>query len=325
MAEKLLQVKHLEVNFATRQGVISPVRGVSFEVHAHETLGIIGESGCGKSVTAQALMGLLSPRTTRVEGEVVLAGEALHSLSARVRRQRSGRDMAMIFQDPLASLNPVMTIGEQIAESLRLHTTLSRRQRQEKILSLLEQVGIPDPARCAVAWPHELSGGMRQRVMIAMAIATSPALLIADEPTTALDVTVQAQIMTLLNELKREFNTAIIMITHDLGVVAGICDQVMVMYAGRTMEYGTAEQIFYHPTHPYSIGLMDAIPRLDGNEEHLVTIPGNPPNLLHLPKGCPFSPRCQFATEQCQTAPKLTAFNEGQLRNCWLPVEKFTL
>ena len=166
---------------------------------------------------------------------------------------------------------------------------------------------------------------MRQRVMIAMALLCRPKLLIADEPTTALDVTVQAQIMTLLNELKREFNTAIIMITHDLGVVAGICDQVMVMYAGRTMEYGTAEQIFYHPTHPYSIGLMDAIPRLDGNEEHLVTIPGNPPNLLHLPKGCPFSPRCQFATEQCQTAPKLAAFNEGQLRNCWLPVEKFTL
>jgi oligopeptide transport system ATP-binding protein len=158
-----------------------------------------------------------------------------------------------------------------------------------------------------------------------MALLCRPKLLIADEPTTALDVTVQAQIMTLLNELKREFNTAIIMITHDLGVVAGICDQVMVMYAGRTMEYGTAEQIFYHPTHPYSIGLMDAIPRLDGNEEHLVTIPGNPPNLLHLPKGCPFSPRCQFATEQCQTAPKLTTFNHGQLRNCWLPVEKFTL
>lgn len=261
MADSLLEVKDLEVHFATRQGVVSPVRGVSFRVNTHETLGIIGESGCGKSVTAQALMGLLSPRTSRVSGEVKLAGKALHSLSAKARRQRNGHEMAMIFQDPLASLNPVMTIGLQIDESLRLHTSLNRSQRQQKIISLLTQVGIVDPARSAGAWPHELSGGMRQRVMIAMAIATSPSLLIADEPTTALDATIQAQILDLLEEINQQSGMGIVIITHDLSVVARLCQRVVVLYAGQVVEEADVHTLFERPRHPYTRALLAARPR----------------------------------------------------------------
>lgn len=320
MAETLLQVKDLEVSFATRQGIISPVRGVSFHVDAHETLGIIGESGCGKSVTVQAVMGLLSPRTSRVEGDIVLAGNALHTLSATARRQMSGRDMAMIFQDPLASLNPVMTIGYQIDESLRLHTTLNRAQRQAKILALLAQVGIPEPLRCAGSWPHELSGGMRQRVMIAMAIATSPSLLIADEPTTALDATIQAQILDLLDEIKHETGMGIVIITHDLSVVARLCQRVVVLYAGQVVEETDVWTLFARPRHPYTRALLAARPSADHTPKTaLAEIGGQVPSLHALPAGCTYADRCPLAQPRCRAeTPELrTLGGERHQVRCW--------
>ena len=320
MAETLLSVNQLVVSFATQQGVISPVRNISFGVNAHETLGIIGESGCGKSVTAQALMGLLPARSTRIEGEVLLAGRALHKLSPKARRQLSGREMAMVFQDPLASLNPVMTIGYQLDESLRLHTSLNRQQRHGKVLSLLNQVGIPDPERCVRSWPHELSGGMRQRVMIAMAISSSPKLLIADEPTTALDATIQAQILSLLDAIKQQTGMGIIIITHDLSVVARLCQRVLVLYAGQIVEETDVHSLFDSPRHPYTRALLAAHPSLQKQPKTLLPeIPGQVPALNNLPVGCSYADRCPLAQPCCRAhQPELRSL-EGKyhLVRCW--------
>ncbi|SUG42485.1 oligopeptide transport ATP-binding protein OppD [Salmonella enterica subsp. arizonae] len=255
-------------------------------------------------------------------GSAAFNGREILNLPERELNTLRAEQISMIFQDPMTSLNPYMRVGEQLMEVLMLHKGMSKAEAFDESVRMLDAVKMPEARKRMKMYPHEFSGGMRQRVMIAMALLCRPKLLIADEPTTALDVTVQAQIMTLLNELKREFNTAIIMITHDLGVVAGICDKVLVMYAGRTMEYGKASDVFYQPVHPYSIGLLNAVPRLDGEEGEMLTIPGNPPNLLRLPKGCPFQPRCPYAMEICNNAPPLEVFSPGRLRACFKPVEE---
>lgn len=314
----VLRLQNLNVKFAGSP--VSVLEDISLTVRAGETLALVGESGCGKSITSLALMGLLPASARIVSGEMHFRRHDLRKLSPREYANLRGSELAMIFQEPMTSLNPAFTLGDQLSEAVMRHQTLSRAEAMTVALQILEKVQIPAAEMRLKAYPHQLSGGMRQRVMIAMALLCRPKLLIADEPTTALDVTVQAQIMTLLNELKREFNTAIIMITHDLGVVAGICDKVLVMYAGRTMEYGMARDVFYHPSHPYSIGLLNAVPRLDAEGESLLTIPGNPPNLLRLPKGCPFQPRCPHAMEICHSAPPLEEFAPGRLRACFQPV-----
>ena len=318
----LLDVKDLRVTFKTPDGDVTAVNDLNFSLSAGETLGIVGESGSGKSQTAFALMGLLASNG-RIGGSALFNGKQILNLPEKQLNKLRAEQIAMIFQDPMTSLNPYMKVGEQLMEVLQLHKGMTSSQAFEESVRMLDAVKMPEARKRMKMYPHEFSGGMRQRVMIAMALLCRPKLLIADEPTTALDVTVQAQIMTLLNELKREFNTAIIMITHDLGVVAGICNKVLVMYAGRTMEYGQARDVFYRPAHPYSIGLLNAVPRLDAVEnDTLMTIPGNPPNLLRLPKGCPFQPRCPYAMDICASAPPLEAFGEGRLRACFKPVEE---
>lgn len=282
-ANVLLEVNDLRVTFATPDGDVTAVNDLNFTLRAGETLGIVGESGSGKSQTAFALMGLLATNG-RIGGSATFNGREILNLPERELNTLRAEQISMIFQDPMTSLNPYMRVGEQLMEVLMLHKGMSKAEAFEESVRMLDAVKMPEARKRMKMYPHEFSGGMRQRVMIAMALLCRPKLLIADEPTTALDVTVQAQIMTLLNELKREFNTAIIMITHDLGVVAGICDKVLVMYAGRTMEYGKARDVFYQPVHPYSIGLLNAVPRLDSEGAEMLTIPGNPPNLLRLPK-----------------------------------------
>ncbi|NVD06969.1 ABC transporter ATP-binding protein [Vibrio sp. JPW-9-11-11] len=313
----LLDVKDLRVEFTTQDGIVTAVNDLNFSLEQGETLGIVGESGSGKSQTVFAIMGLLA-KNGIISGSAKFEGNEILNLPEKALNKVRAEQIAMIFQDPMTSLNPYMKVSDQLMEVLMLHKGMGKAEAFEESVRMLEAVKIPEARKRITMYPHEFSGGMRQRVMIAMALLCRPKLLIADEPTTALDVTVQAQIMDLLNELKKEFNTAIIMITHDLGVVAGSCDKVLVMYAGRTMEYGTVDEIFYNPSHPYAEGLLKAIPRLDTEGEILPTIPGNPPNLLRLPPGCPYQERCHRVIDRCkQEAPILMPFADGRQRACF--------
>jgi oligopeptide transport system ATP-binding protein len=297
----LLEVRDLETHFRTQDGVVKAVNKVSFHVNRGETLGIVGESGCGKSVTSLSIMRLIpNPPGKIVGGQILFDGEDLVQMSEEEMRHIRGNRIAMIFQDPMTSLNPVLTIGRQITESLELHMKLSKREATSRATELLDMVGIPSPGKRLDNYPHQFSGGMRQRVMIAMALSCNPELLIADEPTTALDVTIQAQILELINRLREELDTAVIMITHDLGVVAGMTDRVTVMYAGGVVEEGPTKEIFANPRMPYTIGLLRSIPRLDEERGRKLTpIRGLPPSLVDLPQICPFSPRCDYVQEAC--------------------------
>ena len=317
MPEPILQVRGLSVDFSTEDGFVHAVRGVTFDLHPGEALGVVGESGSGKSVSSMALMGLL-PRTARTTGSVLYRGEELVGRSNKQMRPFRGSRIAMIFQDPMTSLNPVHTIGRQIAEAVLAHHDVPRGEAWRRAVHMLDVVGIPQADRRASSYPHEFSGGMRQRAMIAMAIVNDPDVIIADEPTTALDVTVQAQIIDTLNEIRERTSAGMILITHDLGVIAGMVDRVQVMYAGRVVETGSVDDIFYRPRMPYTAGLLGSMPSLEGESKRLVPIKGAPPSLINLPPGCPFSPRCPLVEDHCQAnEPPLGEVGPGHQAACF--------
>ena len=320
MSEKLLEIKDEKLSFFTPAGEVKALNGVSFSMNEGEVLGIVGESGSGKSVTAYSIMGLTAYPGKLIGGTIYFNGHQIEKMSEKEMRKIRGNEVSIIFQDPMTSLNPVYTIGNQITEVIRLHTGKSKKEAYDRAKELLELVGINEPTKRLKQYPHELSGGMRQRVMIAIALACEPKLLIADEPTTALDVTIQAQILELMQELRQKLGMSIIMITHDLGVVASMCERIAVMYAGHIVEYGTADEIFYEPKHEYTKGLINSIPKLSAQEiERLVPIEGQPVDLLNPPAGCPFAPRCANCMKIClsEMLPK-TELSDTHYSHCWL-------
>ena len=320
MSEKLLEIKDEKLSFFTPAGEVKALNGVSFSMNEGEVLGIVGESGSGKSVTAYSIMGLTAYPGKLIGGTIYFNGHQIEKMSEKEMRKIRGNEVSIIFQDPMTSLNPVYTIGNQITEVIRLHTGKSKKEAYDRAKELLELVGINEPAKRLKQNPHELSGGMRQRVMIAIAIACEPKLLIDDEPTTALDVTIQAQILELMQELRQKLGMSIIMITHDLGVVASMCERIAVMYAGHIVEYGTADEIFYEPKHEYTKGLINSIPKLSAQEiERLVPIEGQPVDLLNPPAGCPFAPRCANCMKIClREMPPKTELSDTHYSHCWL-------
>ena len=320
MSEKLLEIKDEKLSFFTPAGEVKALNGVSFSMDEGEVLGIVGESGSGKSVTAYSIMQILADTGRIIGGTIYFNGHQIEKMSEKEMRKIRGNEVSIIFQDPMTSLNPVYTIGNQITEVIRLHTGKSKKEAYDRAKELLELVGINEPTKRLKQYPHELSGGMRQRVMIAIALACEPKLLIADEPTTALDVTIQAQILELMQELRQKLGMSIIMITHDLGVVASMCERIAVMYAGHIVEYGTADEIFYEPKHEYTKGLINSIPKLSAQEiERLVPIEGQPVDLLNPPAGCPFAPRCANCMKIClREMPPKTELSDTHYSHCWL-------
>ncbi|MFI8574349.1 ABC transporter ATP-binding protein [Rossellomorea aquimaris] len=317
---QVLSVQDLHVHFSTYGGEVKAVRGVSFDLHKGETLAIVGESGCGKSVTSQSIMRLIpSPPGKVTNGRILFKGKDLLNVTEPQMRKIRGADISMIFQDPMTALNPTLTIGEQIIEGILQHNDVSKKQARQKAIEMLTLVSIPNPEERLKQYPHQFSGGMRQRIVIAMSLVCEPDVIIADEPTTALDVTIQAQILELFKEIQQKTGVSIILITHDLGVVAQVADRIAVMYAGKIVEEGNRREIFYHPQHPYTQGLLKSVPRLDLDGEDLIPIPGSPPDLFSPPVGCPFVPRCEKAMEVCDRVyPAKTQLSNDHHVDCWL-------